>query len=343
MSDPHPPTTKQNSQDSTLMKIQATIQSHLLRLLKNSWLELTVLILGLLFIHVFLLTNAFHGNSLTAKNAADFGTFIGGYIGNIFGVLTVALLIMTLREQIRQYARDNFERRFFQLLAYHRENVAQLGIRNSAGMRSFVLLIREFRATLEVLRQACGDMNIKLSNEDLISVAYVGLYYGTGPNSTRMLEGALANSQQQLVQQFVAKLSDATVKSVVKTRLKLEYTPFEGHQSRLGHYFRHLYQMVTYVDRQGRNIEKNEYIGILRGQLSNHEQALLSLNALSTLGNPWIKDGLIERYSLIKNIPRNFFDPITEIDIKAKFPGIHFEYEDQDGGCSEPNREVASD
>ena len=88
---------------------------------------------------------------------------------------------------------------------------------------------------------------------------------------------------------------------------------------------------------------------MLRAQLSNHEQ----FNAISTVGEPWmkcitkcmnketckenckikdnckIKSNLIDEYSLIKNIPREFIDTETEIDIKKLLPKIKFEWEEE--------------
>jgi hypothetical protein len=67
----------------------------------------------------------------------------------------------------------------------------------------------------------------------------------------------------------------------------LTYTPFEGHQSRLGHYYRHLFQTIIFVNSQKLNINKYEYVKMLRSQLSIHEQALLFINSFTDLGDDW--------------------------------------------------------
>jgi hypothetical protein len=72
---------------------------------------------------------------------------------------------------------------------------------------------------------------------------------------------------------------------------KLGYKPFEGHQSRLGHYFRHLYQMICYIYSH-ENGRASEYADLLRAQLSNHEQALYCFNWIWTLGSAWRRKGL---------------------------------------------------
>ena len=90
---------------------------------------------------------------------------------------------------------------------------------------------------------------------------------------------------------------------------------YGGHQFRLGHYFRHLYQIVCYVhyNKSLSDNDKKNYIRILRGQLSDYEQKLFFYNSLSQMGRVWeianssgesieAKDHLISIYNIIKNI-----------------------------------------
>jgi len=84
---------------------------------------------------------------------------------------------------------------------------------------------------------------------------------------------------------------------------------FTIHNSDLGHYFRHLYHIVKFVDRNPyfelvkdklNFINNYDYLGILRAQLSNGELVLLGLNGLSTQGQKFYP--YIEKYELLKNI-----------------------------------------
>lgn len=106
---------------------------------------------------------------------------------------------------------------------------------------------------------------------------------------------------------------------------------FGGHQYHLGHYFRHLYQTVRFIDQQPCYLiskkEKYEYIKTLRAQMSNYEQAIFFLNSLTPMGVKWHikKQGsLISKYNLIKNIPQNF---IPGLNPKQIYPDVNFEYE----------------
>lgn len=108
---------------------------------------------------------------------------------------------------------------------------------------------------------------------------------------------------------------------------------FGGNQYQLGHYFRHLFQTVKYVDEQPNwlfsQTEKYDYVKTLRAQMSNYEQALLFINSLTIMGRNWEytnKDSkcLITTYSLIKNLPQKF---IPRMNPKNYYPGIAFEWE----------------
>ncbi|MBN8674621.1 MAG: putative phage abortive infection protein [Chitinophagales bacterium] len=85
----------------------------------------------------------------------------------------------------------------------------------------------------------------------------------------------------------------------------IKYMPFSGHNSRLGHYFRHLYQMVKYVAMQDEKVIENKYsyIKTIRAQLSNYEQVLLYYNAITVFGQPWIREKYLTEYRMIKNLP----------------------------------------
>jgi len=108
---------------------------------------------------------------------------------------------------------------------------------------------------------------------------------------------------------------------------------FGGHQYQLGHYYRHLYQAVKFIDKQPKWLfsknEKYDYIKTLRAQMSNYEQALLFINSLTIMGRDWEysnKDGkcLISEYNLIKNLPKKF---IPNMQPQDYYPDVDFEWQ----------------
>lgn len=71
------------------------------------------------------------------------------------------------------------------------------------------------------------------------------------------------------------------------------------------HYFRHLYTIVKYVDRQPEDFldddKKYEYVAMIRATLSCYELVWLFYNGLSPQGNAKFKP-LIEKYALLNNL-----------------------------------------
>lgn len=117
---------------------------------------------------------------------------------------------------------------------------------------------------------------------------------------------------------------------------------YGGHQHRLGHYFRHLFQSYRFLSSQEflKPEEKYFYGKILRAQLSTYEQFLIFINSLSSLGIKWeyiitkkfldnIENWedykLITRYNLIKNLPGSQYYDFT---YRRYYPKVKFEYFD---------------
>jgi len=143
-----------------------------------------------------------------------------------------------------------------------------------------------------------------------------------------MLKMSLPTFDKKFIDAVDHKLNQAETKAEFQSDRNFGYVPFEGHQSRLGHYYRHLYQMVGYVDQQTIDIDKYEYVKTIRAQLSTHEEALLLINSLTPVGKDWWQKDLIVTYRLVQNLPRDFFDSSTELDVSTLFEPGYFEWED---------------
>lgn len=302
-----------------------------------------------------LLSAAYRGESINPDQAGPFGDFVGGYIGTIIFTLSVVILFVSYCNQRSTNQQTAFETRFFELLRYHRENVVDIEIETKKGRRAFVSMIREFRMVLKLVNKINEEMNTQLTQDRTINLAYLAFYYGVGWNSTRIFKKNAASYPQNVVELLITKMgyTQHTWRSLEENKelpkgqqsmnadLEIEgfpYRPFDGHQSRLGHYYRHLFQVMKYLDEHAQ--EPKAYGAIVRAQLSNHEQALLCLNSLSSVGKAWRRTGgYLTEYGLIQNIPESFFHETVEFDVKKMFPGITFEFENQSDGLDEPNRE----
>lgn len=86
------------------------------------------------------------------------------------------------------------------------------------------------------------------------------------------------------------------------TNRKADYELFHHlHHDKIGHYFRHIYQILKFVD-ESLVDNKAFYTDLLRAQLSSDELALLFFNCISDLGAKRFKP-LVERYSLFEHLP----------------------------------------
>lgn len=264
------------------------------------------------------------------------GDTFNGLTAPFISLLSAILVFLAFRAQViaNKLVNDQFrlqliETRFFELLKLHRDNVGEIGIGKSYGKKIFVTLIREFRLIHSKLDNINIEENIGLDNRKIMEVSYLILFFGFEPNSSRQLQVALEPYNiNGLFELLVIKFDNRQTKLSAKNDRKFNYTPFEGHQSRLGHYFRHLYQTVDYIDRIDIEIDKYSYIKALRAQLTTHEQALLYINSLTPAGSKWWTKGFIEDYRLLKNIPPGFFNPVNEFFSESMFPDKYFEHQE---------------
>ena len=88
---------------------------------------------------------------------------------------------------------------------------------------------------------------------------------------------------------------------------------FNEHTSQLGHYLRHLYHILKYIDISYiEEKKKKEYADILQAQMTTDELYLLALNGVSEFG--WKKaKPLIDKYSLLENLAIEKDDTISYV------------------------------
>lgn len=297
--------------------------------------EIVIVLTGFVVMNLIFIPSAFRdGFTVDRAASGQLGDFVGGYIGTLFVLVSVVLLYATLKNQRRAGQEQNFETMYFELIKMHRDNVSELELQNTRGRKIFVLMLREFRSILSIAQNIADQYQQNLTQQQMLHIAYYCLYFGTGPNSSRMLKISLATFDSIFVSALESELYKPEVKEMAQSERNLGYVPFEGHQSRLGHYYRHLYQTVCYVDKQKFPLDKYEYVKTIRAQLTTHEQALLLLNSLAPVGRNWWKKGLLTKYRMVQNLPHDFFDPKSEIDVSELFEPKYFEWEEVEQATS---------
>jgi hypothetical protein len=265
------------------------------------------------------------------SKAGVMGDFFGGYVGTFFSLASVALLLSTFRSQQRATAQQNFESKYFELLKMHRDNVSEFELSGIQGRKVFVPIVREFQAILLQIRRFARthDYTAEITQSDFVVISYYALFFGVGPNSSRMFRSALKSYGPIFATALDGYLSRDDVQNEIKNHAEISYKPVDGHQSRLGHYYRHLYQTVTYVDDSPFIGNRYGYVKTIRAQLTNYEQALFLVNSFSPMGRAWWDRDLVVKYNLVKNIPRGFFDKSLDVVIEQLFGSeANFEWQE---------------
>ena len=292
------------------------------------------LIVGSLFL--FKTTPIDLNESIKTDTWGNFGTVIGGIVGPLLSLAGIFLLIETLKSQRdtltnqgEAFEKQQVTSHFFELLQIQREN--------SNIIREEILgLLKEFEECFCIVKGFPINKMHDIDELRIINIAYLFFYFGaTGVKSVNVLK-----KQGSLDDVTVSQLSDYFRKCSPIFRQPNE-EPFNGNQIRLGHYYRHLYQLIKFIDEQDSKLfsydDKYKYIKNVRAQLSTQEQVLLFYNSLSKLGEAWESgddnNRLITKYNLIKNIPDSFLsfefseNPLVNISIDHKryYSDVHYE------------------
>ena len=269
--------------------------------------------------------------NVSTKLASEFGSFIGGLVGPILALASVLLIFETLNRQHEISRRQQFEIRFFELIKIHRENVQEMAHKVPreqdkyvTGRRVFLEIRDQFGKIYEIVKKESGDI---FKEQEQIDISYKILFIGVGKNSLEILNNTLEkySAKKELIEKIITKCRE-------KKSADKKFVMFGGHMSRLGHYFRHLFQTVNYIHSANflTPIEKYDYVKTLRAQLSTEELVIFFFNALSQFGEKWEmavtdkKDKLITEYRFIKNIPLGFTFGIPP----QKYFNFKYEYEE---------------
>ena len=127
-------------------------------------------------------------------------------MGAFLSLLGIVLLVAKLKNQIATSQRHFFEGKYFELIKLHRDNAAELELQEANGRRLFVLMVRELRCALAIIQQTARDMKAELTNEEALQIAYYCVYFGVGPNSSRILLKSLPAFPSKLVNAIEEKI-----------------------------------------------------------------------------------------------------------------------------------------
>lgn len=246
---------------------------------KFTYFLLSLALLLFLWFTVDILVLTWWSSHIDFEIASKYGSFIGGF----FSFITVLLISFTLLHQSESFNKTAFENKFFELIGYHRRNIEnwEYRIPDSKGeeyvvtQKVFIRIHREILYALKELERffsgkkiddiinnnelnnlnnnlVIRDRNISKCDLQQFNIAYLIVFFGVSKEGRRVLERFLLRKYNYA---FVKDMLDYFEKIPAKwdnvskrIEKNIHYKYFGGHQHRLGHYFRNLFQAVNYVN-----------------------------------------------------------------------------------------------
>jgi len=326
--------------------------------------NIVIIISTLVFI--FLLYQVCYGEIIKFDLASNFGKTIGG----VLAFFSIVLLYISIKRQSRSFFIGQFENMFFEQIKYHRLNVKAFRYQIPSskkkkivrGNKVFLYIHRKIEYAAQIVtgilkanefekiyksptpeRLKLNGRNFSIEQVAIFDISYLIVFFGVNKEGIAVLKTIL---KQIYVDDVIDYILNVFETKPVKYSSLSELNPlfhkymkdksftkyFGGHQHRLGHYYRHFYQSVKFVDSENDlNFDykiKYRYLKRYRAQLSTYEQSVFFYNSISQLGRVWelehtnINFHLITKYNMIKNIPINFLSDINLIDI---YPNVAYE------------------
>ena len=206
-----------------------------------------------------------------------------------------------------------FENQYYKMIELHKDNVQEMKItffdhikvpyqspqghghsnqeiiRDVTGRKIFVGMMREFHALYEIVEHVAKEIKLTLPENKICSLAYQIFFHGKNSNSIEYGDSPV-NFKKRIPEalkhyqvQFYNRHERNKDESKSDGNYFFKFYPFEGHESRLAHYYRHLFQTVKFVVQQEEKglieyHQTRQYLRVLRAQLSNAEQLMLYYN-----------------------------------------------------------------
>lgn len=281
------------------------------------------------------------------SQTGQIGDTIGGTMGPFIAIIAALLTFIAFwaqyeanQELVDENRRNHFENRFYKMLDIHLDSVEKLKTLdpskpgsvfqkwcdNILNLYNLLMMDADTNDTLSTMMEKYkGDpqkdellafiRGLKSSKSELqnvmFEIAYCLFYSGSFSN---LHYGDEAKSI--IVREFASLF-------ILSSPNNKDYDLPQKNEI-LGRYYRHLYQIVKYVDEKDEKLFveanwKESYISLLRSQMSDYEQALLFYNAMSSIGSAWNENNYISKYKLIKNIPHSFIFSSAGISPYVKY------------------------
>ncbi|MEO0688566.1 MAG: putative phage abortive infection protein, partial [Cyanobacteria bacterium J06649_11] len=252
-------------------------------------------------------------SGINSEKVGHLGDFVGGVIGAFWSLAGVILFYVALREQrvdikINQEALEN------QIKALNQQ------------IREFELQRQELSDTKKIFEEQSKTQKLvrfentffQLLNVHSQIVDGIDLRKKEAPTSVIATgRDCFGTFSRRLNQKIIDVRVEAERKGDEIGSLKKAYMDFfEPEDADLGHYFRHLYHILKFVDQaEIEEDQKKRYTNFVRAQLSSHELILLYYNCLVGYGVDKFKK-FVEKYALLKQLRKDLIDHGLRVEVQ---------------------------
>ena len=319
------------------------MNTKLLKYLK--WVGIVLAVLFLLYtLFLFPLALPFLMDNISNVSDNDFMSVLGqmgdsyGIFNALFSGLAFLGVIATLYIQSRDNKKRKVVEQFYQMLDVQQKvideiNVSQVRkprqgepISQVKGRMAFAEFKIQMKNLVIAIKEVSQKNGFDFTDIEIADIAYAVFFYGSSKTWKPFMMDYLKDypETEHLVDAIIARLESE----------KRFYLSRPNHNY-LSVYFRNMYNVIKLIDNSELiDIEeKNEYVKILRSQLSNAELYILFFNLISRFGKKWIDNDYINKYQLIQNLPPKYCDGYNPKDY---FSEIRFESEEL---CLSPFKE----
>lgn len=275
-----------------------------------------------------------NSNTEMIKKNIDYPNWIIAISSIISSISTILIII-----QIRKTSKDEIEDRLFRLIDLHKKNVDDLLILDKNNI---------YKSGHEIIMKLCNEVHYiirlidknptltkEFNDKDKKVFAYLYICHGLELVNNSWFETNYLfkkYAKKDLVNFVADSIKNHNDNPESKNKFLVSNNGFINVISR---YFRHLFQIIKFIDDQKFISKKTkyQYIKILRSSLTNREQEFIFDNCITPYGNAWIEKKYFTKYKIIKNIAFYYiegYDPIKwfieELKISPKKVSQYFEH-----------------
>lgn len=281
------------------------------------------------------------------KITGPIGDFVGGVFGTLFSFASALLVVYTIYLQNRQHAKDTFSQTFYEMLHIHNDNVKSMTMHwqndQVHGRKVFSILVEEYARTYNLINTYVKGIRVGAANhEDNASAMmdYVQDDLKTKRFMMRLAYGYFFFGSEKYIlykhekDQSTQQKTEVAIANFIKKSMNENSLYVVGKNVLLGHYYRHLYQMVKYLITSDilSEQERYQYAKLIRAQLNDDEQLLLYHNAMADTGSNWLKRPNATCKMTIQTMcPMARFRIIKNMPMQSEYYGVepHIQFEEE--------------